>query len=98
MNRIFTDGVKAASSFTDRVTAEAVVSKVIDSNKTAIQSYLSGNQKRYLTLNYQSSSAIGISVTNGSTSAVQATNAKVVIGRDSSMPDGYKIITGYPTP
>lgn len=98
MNRISTDGVKAASSFTDRVTAEAVVSKVIDSNKTAIQSYLSGNQKRYLTLNYQSSSAIGISVTNGSTSAVQATNAKVVIGRDSSMPDGYKIITGYPTP
>lgn len=63
----------------------------------AIQSYLSGNQKGYLTLNYQSSSAIGISVTNGSTSAVQATNAKVVIGRDSSMPDGYKIITGYPT-
>jgi filamentous hemagglutinin len=51
-----------------------------------------------LTLNYQSSSAIGISVTNGSTSAVQATNAKVVNGRDSSMPDGYKIITGYPTP
>ncbi|MFN3071973.1 hemagglutinin repeat-containing protein, partial [Serratia sp. J2] len=52
----------------------------------------------YLELDYQSSAAIGISVTRGATSAVPATNARIIIGRDPSMPDGYKIITGYPTP
>lgn len=48
-------------------------------------------------LDYQSSTTIGISVTRGSTSAVPATNARIIIGRDPSMPGGYKIITGYPT-
>ncbi|WP_429616236.1 RNase A-like domain-containing protein [Serratia sp. 2723] len=85
-------------NFTDRATAEAVTSKVIDSNQSKIQSYLSGSQKGYLELDYQSSTAIGISVTRGATSAVPATNARIIIGRDPSMPDGYKIITGYPTP
>ena len=93
---VTTDGIKA-SSFTDRATAETVISEVPDSNKVMIQNYLSGTQKGYLTLNYQSSSVNGISVTSGSTGAVQSTNAQVVIARDSSMPDGYKIITGYPT-
>ncbi|NBJ32318.1 filamentous hemagglutinin N-terminal domain-containing protein [Serratia fonticola] len=97
-DRVSTGNTKTASTFTDRATAEAVTSKVIDSNQSKIQSYLSGSQKGYLELDYQSSAAIGISVTRGATSAVPATNARIIIGRDPSMPDGYKIITGYPTP
>ncbi|MDW3572768.1 hypothetical protein N4235_17875 [Enterobacter asburiae] len=96
-DRVSTGNTKTASSFTDRATAEAVTSKAIDSNQAKIQSYLSGNQKGYLELDYQSSTAIGISVTRGSTSAEPATNARIIIGRDPSMPGGYKIITGYPT-
>ena len=97
-DRVSTGNTKTASTFTDRATAEAVTSKVIDSNHSKIQSYLSGSQKGYLELDYESSAAIGISVTRGATSAVPATNARIIIGRDPSMPDGYKIITGYPTP
>ncbi|ELV2766840.1 RNase A-like domain-containing protein [Enterobacter cloacae] len=84
-------------TFTDRAVAEAVTSKAIDSNQAKIQNYLSGSQKGYLELDYQSSTPIGISVTRGLTSAVPVTNARIIIGRDPSMPDGYKIITGYPT-
>ena len=93
-----TGNVKTASSFTDRATAEAVSSKVIDSNQAKIKDYLSGSQKQYLELDYYSTTPIGISVSRGSTSAVPVTNARIIIGRDPSMPDGYKIITGYPTP
>ncbi|WP_293545048.1 hemagglutinin repeat-containing protein [Pluralibacter sp.] len=97
-DRVSTGNTKTASTFTDRATAEAVASRAIDSNQAKIQNYLSSSQKGYLELDYQSSTAIGISVTRGSTSAVPATNARIIIGRDSSMPGGYKIITGYPTP
>jgi filamentous hemagglutinin len=97
-DRVSTGNTKTASTFTDRATAEAVTSKAIDSNQSKIQSYLSGSQKGYLELDYQSSAAIGISVTRGSRNVVPTTNARIIIGRDPSMPDGYKIITGYPTP
>lgn len=97
LSRVSTGNVKTASTFTDRATAEAVTSKVIDSNQLKIKDYLSGTQKQYLELEYHSSTPIGISVSRGSTSVTPATNARVIIGRDPSMPDGYRIITGYPT-
>jgi len=84
---VSTGNTKTASTFTDRATAEAVTSKAIDSNQSKIQSYLSGSQKGYLELDYQSSAAIGISVTRGSTNVVPTTNARIIIGRDPSMPE-----------
>uniref|UniRef100_A8GJ82 Filamentous haemagglutinin family outer membrane protein n=1 Tax=Serratia proteamaculans (strain 568) TaxID=399741 RepID=A8GJ82_SERP5 len=98
LNRVSTGNVKSASSFTDRATAEAVTSKAIDSNQAKINSYLSGSQKGYLEIDYQSNVPIGISVSRGSTNVSSVTNARIIIARDPSMPAGYKIITGYPTP
>ncbi|TYL40765.1 RNase A-like domain-containing protein, partial [Dickeya sp. ws52] len=98
LNRVSTGNVKTASSFTDRATAEAVTSRAIDSNQSKIRDYLSGSQKAYLEIDYQSSSPIGISVSRGVPSATQVTNARIVIARDPSMPTGYRIVTGYPTP
>ncbi len=92
-DRVSTGNTKTASTFTDRATAEAIASRAIDSNQAKIQNYLSSSQKGYLELDYQASTVIGISVTRGSTSAVPATNARIIIGRDSSIPGGYKIIT-----
>ncbi|WP_456156792.1 RNase A-like domain-containing protein [Yersinia intermedia] len=98
LNRVSTGNVKSASSFTDRATAEAVTSKAIDSNQAKIDSYLSGSQKGYLEIDYQSNVPIGISVSRGSTNVSSVTNARIIIARDPSMPTEYKIITGYPTP
>ncbi|QYN45509.1 filamentous hemagglutinin [Gilliamella sp. ESL0441] len=80
------------------MTAEAITSKAIDANQSKINDYLSGSQKCYLEINYKSSSTIGISVSKGQTSATQVSNARIIIARDPSMPTGYRIITGYPTP
>ncbi|WP_179854725.1 RNase A-like domain-containing protein, partial [Gilliamella sp. wkB171] len=98
LNRVSTGNVKTASSFTDRATAEAITSKAIDANQSKINDYLSGSQKGYLEIDYKSSSTIGISVSKGQTSATQVSNARIIIARDPSMPTGYRIITGYPTP
>ncbi|WP_374757566.1 RNase A-like domain-containing protein [Yersinia canariae] len=92
LNRVSTGNVKSAPSFTDRATAEAVTSKAIDSNQAKIDSYLSGSQKGYLEIDYQSNVPIGISVSRGSINVSSVTNAKIIIARDPSMP------TGYPTP
>lgn len=98
LNRVSTGNVKTASSFTDRATAEAITSKAIDANQSKINNYLSGSQKGYLEIDYKSSSTIGISISKGQTSATQVSNARIIIARDPSMPTGYRIITGYPTP
>ncbi|RWR02706.1 hypothetical protein ED28_06900 [[Pantoea] beijingensis] len=98
VDRVSAGNTKIASTFTDRATAQAVTSKAIDSNRSKIRDYLSGSQKGYLELDYKSPDAIGISVIRGSASAVPATNVRIIIARDFSMPEGYKIITGYPMP
>jgi hypothetical protein len=38
------------------------------------------------------------SIINGSEVSRLSVAIQIIIGRDSSMPGGYKIITGYPTP
>ncbi|WP_263057346.1 RNase A-like domain-containing protein [Pectobacterium sp. F1-1] len=76
LNRVSTGNVKTASSFSDRATAEAVTSRAIDSNQSKIKDYLSGSQKGYLEIDYQSLSPVGISVSRGVPSATQVTNAK----------------------
>ena len=89
---------KTAPSFTDRAIAEAITSKAIDANQSKINNYLFGNQIGYLEIDYKSSSAIGINISKGQTSATQVSNARIIIARASCMLTGYKIITRYPTP
>ncbi|KDN09383.1 filamentous hemagglutinin family outer membrane protein [Gilliamella apicola] len=98
LDRVSTGNVKTASSFTDRATAESVTSKAIEANQSKIDAYLTGNQKGYLEIEYKSSSPIGISVSKGQTNVSKVSNARIIIARDSSMPNGYRIVTGYPTP
>ncbi|WP_241602295.1 RNase A-like domain-containing protein [Rosenbergiella nectarea] len=98
LNRVSRGNVKTASSFTDRATAEAITSKAIDANQSKINNYLSESQKGYLEIDYKSSSTVGINISKGKKSATQVTNARIIIARDPSMPTGYRIITGYPTP
>uniref|UniRef100_UPI000A6D1C61 hemagglutinin repeat-containing protein n=1 Tax=Gilliamella sp. Nev6-6 TaxID=3120252 RepID=UPI000A6D1C61 len=98
LDRVSTGNVKTASSFTDRAIAESVTSKAIEANQSKIDAYLAGNQKGYLEIEYKSSSPIGISVSKGQTNVSKVSNARIIIARDSSMPNGYRIVTGYPTP
>jgi RHS repeat-associated protein len=87
--------ISGSSSFYNRTTAENAVSQILDANQMKITDWLNGSSGR-LRLDYSFPSPIGISVIRGATSANDVGSARVILGRDSSMPLGYKIITGFP--
>jgi hypothetical protein len=88
--------ITGSSSFYDRTFAEKAVSQTLDMKQTEIASWLSGSANR-LRLDHTLSSPVGISVTRGTSSAVDASSVRVILVRDSKMPTGYKILTGFPT-
>lgn len=89
--------ITAASSFPNRATAENAVSSALDANSTRINDFLSGSTNR-LVLNHDTGSVVGSVVQRGSTTPVSSTSVRVVLQRDASMPTGYRIVTGFPTP
>ncbi len=88
--------ITGSSSFYDRTFAEKAVSQTLDMKQTEIASWLSGSANR-LRLDHTLSSPVGISVARGASSAVDASSVRVILVRDSKMPTGYKILTGFPT-
>ncbi|WP_225428125.1 putative Ig domain-containing protein [Dyella tabacisoli] len=89
--------ISGSSSFYDRAAAESAVSQTIDANQQAVTNWLSNGSSGRLRLDYSLSDPVGISVSRGATSAVDVNSARVILVRDSSMPTGYKILTGFPT-
>ncbi|GGC66837.1 hypothetical protein GCM10011362_14180 [Marinobacter halophilus] len=88
--------ISGSSSFYNRATAENAVSQVLEANQTKITDWLEGSGGR-LPLDHTLTDPAGLSVTRGSANAVAVNSARVILVRDSSMPTGYKILTGYPT-
>src|SRR5690554_2716991 len=88
--------ISGSSSFYNRATAENAVSQVLEANQTKITDWLEGSGSR-LPLDHTLTDPAGLSVTRGSANAVAVNSARVILVRDSSMPTGYKILTGYPT-
>ncbi|KRV73914.1 RNase A-like domain-containing protein [Pseudomonas citronellolis] len=88
--------ITGSSSFYDRTFAEKAVSQTLDMKQAEIASWLSGSANR-LRLDHTLSSPVGISVARGASSAVDASSVRVILVRDSKMPTGYKILTGFPT-
>lgn len=94
--RLATSNISSASSFADRSAAESAVSAALDANQATIKSYLASNTKGYLAVEYTSSTPVGSTLIRGASRSVPASEVRVVIARDPTLPTGYKIITGYP--
>ena len=88
--------ISGSSSFYDRATAENAISEALDARQTDISNWLSGSSGRFR-LDYSGSDLTGISVSRGSTNAVDVGSVRVILVRDASAPTGYKILTGFPT-
>jgi hypothetical protein len=88
--------ISGSSSFYDRAAAEDAMSRTLDSNQTKVSNWLSGTAPR-LRIDYTLTNPVGISVTRGAAGAVDASSARAILVRDSNMPTGYKILTGFPT-
>ena len=89
--------ISAASSFTTRETADAAVAATLQSNSGRISSWLAGAGER-LVLNHRMGKPVGISLMRGAAHAVSASSVRIVLVRDSALPNGYRILTGYPAP
>ena len=88
--------ITGSSSFYDRTVAEKAVSKTLDVNQTEIANWLSGSANR-LRLDHTLSHPVGISVARGASGAVDTNSVRLILVRDSKIPTGYKILTGFPT-
>ena len=90
-------GISAASSFPNREVAEAAVAAALKANQDRIESWLRGSGER-LVLSYRSGEPVGITLARGAAHAVPASSVRVVLVRDSMLPAGYRVLTGYPAP
>ena len=88
--------LKRSSSFTDQRLAESELSRVLAANDSHITDWL-GHGKRPLELNATASRIVGRCALQGGT-IVDTNSFRAVLLRDASMPQGYRILTAYPTP
>jgi hypothetical protein len=89
------DGLPIASSFRDQAEAERLIESVLRRRSNAIDEWLSSSRAR-ITLEVPTNAAAGVSVT--AEGPVVATRVRLVLARDPSMPEGFRIYTAYPHP
>ncbi|MFC6337602.1 type IV secretion protein Rhs [Pseudomonas sp. CCM 7891] len=89
--------VPTASTFHDRATAESTVSKMITDNGAKINKFTKGNKDK-ITIIQKTQHPIGTSLVRGAAATTPGTKIYLVLLKDKKMPDGYKVLTGYPSP
>ena len=94
VNRLNTQKISAASTYTDEATAQRVVNESIAQNRTTIQQWLSSGSKTRLELTYKGNQALGRGINSGEVSVGVRTDAKTVL--KSNGKGGFDIITSYP--
>ena len=78
-------------------TAEAAVRAALSSNRDRIAQWLAQSSPR-LVVNYTAPSPVGITLRRGDPAADPTRRLRLVLVRDTRERDGYRILTGYPTP
>jgi hypothetical protein len=87
--------ISAASTWTDRETAEETVAEALADNRERIDSWIRrGSPRPNLALRYNAGRVIGRSLRRGDDRAVSCTRAVIVLRPDG--PDRYYVLTTYP--
>jgi hypothetical protein len=87
--------ISAASTWTDRATAEEVVAEALRAEGRRIENWLRrGARRPNLALHYDAGRAIGRSLRHGNNQVVPCTSAVIVL--KASGPDGFYVLTTYP--
>jgi hypothetical protein len=94
-DRRIRDDLPVASSFRDQAEAERLIESALRRRTTTIDEWLASARGR-ITLEVPTDTAAGISVT--AEGPVVATRLRLVLARDPSMPEGFRIYTAYPHP
>ncbi len=88
--------ISGSSSFYDQDVAEKTTHQALSTHQQQIDNWLKSGNNRYV-LDYKASQPVGISVQRGQNQASTVNSARFILQKDRSMPNGYKILTGYPT-
>ena len=87
--------ISAASTWTDRATAEAVVGEALAAERGRVESWTQrGFPRANLALHYNAGRVIGRSLRRGDARTVQCSNAVIVLGADK--PESFYVLTTYP--
>ncbi len=87
---------RAASTFPDGQTAELAISKIVQDRESLIAKWLAGGDDR-MVLQGVADRIIGRTMDRaGNVEGVRG--VRVILNRDPTMPDGFRIFTAYPTP
>jgi hypothetical protein len=87
--------ISAASTWTDRATAENVVAEALRAERRRIENWMRRGERRpNLALHYAAGRVIGSSLRRGDNQVVPCTSAVIVL--KASGPDGSYVLTTYP--
>jgi hypothetical protein len=87
--------ISAASTWTDRATAETVVAEALAAQRNHVGNWMHrGYPRPNVALHYDSGRVIGRSLRRGGSAVVDCTQAVVVLRADG--PDGFYVLTTYP--
>lgn len=87
--------ISAASTWTDRETAEETVAAALQAEKGRVESWMRrGYPRANVALHYDAGLVVGRSMRRGDNQAVDCTSAVIVLRADG--PDSYFVLTTYP--
>jgi len=87
--------ITAASSWTDRATAEYVIEEALRAMRGRLESWMRrGYPRANLALHYDAGRPVGRSLRRGEDRVVDATEAVIVLRADG--PDSFYVLTAYP--
>jgi Bacterial CdiA-CT RNAse A domain len=93
--RLRREHISAASTWTDRETAETTVAQALRSERGRIESWMQrGFPRANLALHYRAGHTIGRSLQQGESQTVPCCNAVIVLRADG--PDSFFVLTTYP--
>ena len=85
-----------SSTFTDQATAERVILGLVEREATMVSVWLASDQKR-LHLDGVTDDVTGLSMERGGLAA-PVRGLRVVLEQSCHTPDGFVVMTAYPTP
>ena len=87
--------ISAASTWTDRTTAEAVVGEALAAEHGRVESWMrQGYPRSNLALHYNAGRVIGRSLRRGDVQTVECSSAVIVLRADG--PESFYVLTTYP--
>lgn len=100
--RLQAERINAASTYSDRATAQSAIAEALNRNRTRIDEWLARRSHPNLALDYEADRPLGRTLLRGATSSTPCSRATVVLkhvasaGANLPRDDSFFVLTSYP--